>query len=214
MRLKKNSLGRIGTIIPPSNNPLAALHKDDKGRILILSALTTGTSYPNQPNYLQVRGGSPPPYPGTNSCIDDEKWQYILDLARDGTKDYRLAVCSPDGSFSANNRRKIAGANPRNIWRMMNANRIPLRNSLAHGWVSPLNYKPGWATSYPTQLTLAWDETSGTGISGMDYSMLWWGPGGIGWGYYGWSSNSFFSPTIYGRRSAEWWLLPPGVPDI
>ena len=205
MRLKKNTLGRIGTVILESNNPLAALHKDTEGRILILSS----TDY-SDPRYLPKRSGSPPVEPGSKSVITDEKWQFILDLARDGTKDYRLAVCAPNGIYGT--RVKIAGANPRNIWRMMNANRMTLRTSLTD-WRDPRTMGAGWAPAYTTQRALAWDETSGTGISGVDYSLLWWTPHG-GWGYYGHSSNSFFAPTNYGFKSAEWWLLPPGVPDF
>ena len=99
----------------------------------------------------------------------------------------------------------------RNIYRMMNANRMTLRTSLTD-WTSPMNYKPGWASAYPTQLALAWDESYGATISGADYSMLWWTPSG--WGYYGWSGNPFFSPTKYYQKSAEYWILPPGVPDF
>ena len=47
--------------------------------------------------------------------------------------------------------------------------------------------------------------------------MLWWvGPGTTyqGYGYYGLSSNNFYTAYTYGLQSAEWWILPPGVPDF
>ena len=55
---------------------------DNQGRILILAAddrdprkLTKTTGIVNY---------------GDNACIDDVRWKRFLDLARDGTQDYRL----------------------------------------------------------------------------------------------------------------------------
>jgi len=135
-------------------------------------------------------------------------------LARDGTKDYRLAVCAPNGNYGTRN--KIVGATPHNIHRMMNANRMTLRTSLTD-WTDPRTMGDGWAYRYTNHLTLAWDETSGTAIGGGDYSLLWWvGPGTIyqGYGYYGLSINKFYTSYTYGLQSAEWWILPPGVLDF
>ena len=182
---------------------LDGLVKDDEGRMLILSSTNA-----DSPNNLTKRSVVEV---GSNSCVNDQIWRYILDLARDGTNDYRLAVCAPNGNYGT--RVKIAGANPRNIWRMMNANQLTLRDSLT-GWVAPNSIYPE-NIGYANRLVLAWDETTGRTIGGMDYSLLWWvnaTPGG--WGYYGGSSNSFFTPTVYHQASAEWWLLPPGVPDF
>ena len=93
---------------------------------------------------------------------------------------------------------------------MLNANQLSLRNSLARGWVD-MSYVPG----YTGRKSMAWDETSGATITGTDYSLLWWVNGALqGWGYYGSSSNPFFNPTIYYQKSANYWILPPGVPDF
>ncbi len=126
-------------------------------------------------------------------------------MARDGTKDWRLTACAPNGNYGT--RTKITSAQPRNIHRMMNANRMTLRTSLT-GWeVTP-------AKSY-THLALAWDENSGAAITGLDYSLLWWTPAQNGWAYIGHSSNSFFYPgSSWSGPSAEYWILPPGVPDF
>ncbi len=71
-------------------NSFADLVRDAQGRILIFSS--TGISDPRNLNKSSVVE------PGSNSCINDETWRYILDLARDGTKDYRLTGCAPNGN--------------------------------------------------------------------------------------------------------------------
>ena len=168
---------------------------DDKGRILILSntdnrdprTLTKTTS-----KVLR----------NTNTCIDDTRWQRFIDLARDGTQNYRLTATLNNSTT------KIVNATDKNIHKMINGNALTLRNSLT-GWVDS-NY------AY-TLLALAWDETSNDGMSGYggDYSILSWSPtSNHGHGYYGSSSNSFFTPTTYNHYSANWWILPPGVPDF
>ena len=91
---------------------------------------------------------------------------------------------------------------------MMNANQLTLRDSLARGWVD-MEYVKG----YSGRRGMAWDERSGSSITGVDYSLLWWQSSG-GWGFYGWSSNPFFTPTKYYQKSVNYWILPPGVPDF
>jgi len=51
---------------------------------------------------------------------------------------------------------------------------------------------------------------------GGDYSMLTWSPrGNHGYGFYGGSSNPFFTPTSYNNfEGVNMWILPPGVPDF
>lgn len=168
---------------------------DSAGRILILS----NTDNRDPRTLTKVTGKV---LPGTNTCIDDTRWQRFIDLARDGTQNYRLTA-TLDGKTT-----KITNATDRNIYRMINGNALTLRNSLT-GWVDS-NY------AY-TLLALAWDETSGDGMSGYgsDYSILSWSPtSAYGFGYYGSSSNSFFTPTTYNHFSANYWILPPGVPDF
>ena len=169
---------------------------DSAGRILILS----NTDNRDPRTLTKVTGKV---LPGTNTCIDDLRWQRFIDLAKDGTQNYRLTA-TLDGKTT-----KITNATDRNIYRMINANALTLRNSLT-GWVDS-NY------AY-TLLALAWDETSGDGMSGYgsDYSILSWSPtSAYGFGYYGSSSNSFFSSTqTYNNFSANYWILPPGVPDF
>ena len=169
---------------------------DSLGRILIFS--NTDARNPN--TLTQVTGKV---LPGTNTCIDDVRWQRFLDLARDGSQNYRLTA-TLDGDTT-----KITNATDRNIYRMINANNITLRNSLT-GWVD---------TNYAyTFYALAWDETDASGARGYgsDYSILSWSPTtAYGFGYYGSSSNSFFSSTqTYNNFSANYWILPPGVPDF
>jgi hypothetical protein len=127
--------------------------------------------------------------PGTNTCIDDERWQQFLSLAQT-TNGYRLAV-TEDGSATS-----IIKARNNNIRRMLNANILPLRNSLTN-WQNNL---------------LAHDETSGSNLTGSDYSLLYWSTQGFG--YYGDSSNSFFVGSTYFYPTANWWILPPDVPDF
>lgn len=171
------------------------LYVDDAGRILILS----NTDNRDPRNLSKVTGKV---LPGTNNCIDDARWQYFLILASNGTQNYRLTA-TLDSSTS-----KIVNATDYNIYKMLNANNITLKNSLT-GWEN-INY------SYQL-LALAWDENdiSGGRGSGVDYSILSWSPtSAYGFGYYGDSSNSFFTPTTYSHFSANWWILPPGVSDF
>jgi hypothetical protein len=168
---------------------------DDFGRILILSN-TDG----RDPRTLTKTGGIV--NIGDNAAIDDIRWQRFLDLARDGSQNYRLTATLNNSTIPVTN------ATDRNIYRMINANNIPLRNSLT-GWVD---------TNYAyTLLALAWDETDASGGRGFgsDYSILSWSPpGNYGFGYYGQSTNPFFSITTYSKFSANYWILPPGVPDF
>ena len=191
-----------------SSDELTGFYTDDQGRILIFSCATHG----KDPRTLTKTTGKV--MPGTDACIDDVRWQRFKSLAKDGTADWRLAV-SKSGSVGEK-RTKIIGATSYNIYRMMNANRMTLRTSLTD-WTDPRTMGDGWADRYTNHLTLAWDETSGTSISGADYSLLWWvGPGTIyqGYGYFGLSNNKFYNDWRNGYQSAEWWILPPGVPDF
>ena len=169
---------------------------DSEGRILIFSTNDnrdprTLTKTTDVVNY------------GDNTCIDDARWQNFLDLARDGTQDYRLAATQNNSTT------KITNATTKNIHKMMNGNALTLKTSLT-GWVDS-NY------AY-TLLALAWDETSNDGMSGYgsDYSILSWSPTDqYGYGFYGSSSVPFFNPTVYGyKKGVDFWILPPGVPDF
>ena len=167
---------------------------DDKGRILIFS-----TSDNRDPRELTKTTGKVT-Y-GSNKVIDDIRWQRFLDLARDGTQDYRLTATENNSTV------KITNATEKNIHKMMNANQIKLKTSLTD-WHD---------TNYSYQLlVLAWDETSGATITGGDYSLLSWSPtSSYGYGFYGSSSNPFFTPTTYGYKGGvDFWILPPGVPDF
>lgn len=173
---------------------------DDKGRILIFSAATPGID----PRSLTKTTGKV--LPGTNSCIDDARWQAFLDLAL--TQDYRLTATTDGGVPTTK-------AQPFNIRRMINANSIPLKRSLTD-WEN---------TNYAyLLLALAWDETNIGGARGYggDYSIFSCAPGTYYFGYYGESSNSFFDNSsgsgrrgsIYSNTTANYWILPPGVPDF
>ena len=168
--------------------------------------------------------------PGTDTCIDDARWQNFKNLAKDGMMNYRLTG-SNSGSQGAK-RTTITNATPYNIFRMMSnpcGGGVLLRDSLTD-WYDT-NYAYTW-------LTLAFDETSGD-ISGYgsDYSTLSWSPAtAYGFGFYGhsrcnmwvpggwrdngwngaWETNGFFTdnPTTYGHYTTEFWILPPGVPDF
>ena len=169
---------------------------DSEGRILIFS-----TNDNRDPRTLTKTTGVV--NYGDNTCIDDARWQNFLDLARDGTQDYRLAVTINNSTV------KITNATTKNIHKMMNGNALTLRTSLT-GWVDS-NY------AY-TLLALAWDETSNDGMSGFgsDYSILSWSQTNqYGYGFYGSSSSPFFTPTVYGYKTGiNFWILPPGVPDF
>lgn len=174
------------TSIMEKYNNFASLYEDSQGRILILSC---ATALKDPRTLSKIKGAV---LPGTDTCIDDTRWQEFLSLAQ-STSGYRLAVTQDQSTT------KIINATSNNIQRMLNANVLPLRNSLT-GWQ---NYK------------LAHDETSGSSMVGLDYSLLRWIPGG-GFGYYGQSSNPFFTnPAFaYFYKTANWWILPPGVPDF
>ena len=177
--------------------PDSGFYIDDKGRILICSCTDT-----RDPNTLEIRTGKI--FIGDNAVLDDARWQNFLDLARDGQQNWRLTATDNNSTT------KITNATSNNIYKMMNANRMTLRTSMARGWVDMVQVYG----IYNGRKALAWDETSGSSITGVDYSMMWWVFGGNGWGHYGWSSNAFFTPTIYHRKSVNYWILPPGVPDF
>ena len=168
---------------------------DDEGRILIYSSTdardprTEITKTTGVVNY------------GDNACIDDARWQRFLDLARDGTQDYRLTATENNSTT------KITNATEKNIYKMMNANQVPLRTSLTDWYDTSYSY---------LLLVLAWDETDGSSITGGDYSLWSYSPASsYGYGFYGDSSNKFFSPTVYGYKTGiNFWILPPGVPDF
>ena len=168
---------------------------DDQGRILIYSS--TDVRDPRD----QITKTTGVVNYGDNACIDDARWQRFLDLARDGTQDYRLTATQNNSTI------KITNATEKNIYKMMNANQIPLRTSLTDWYNTNYSY---------VLLVLAWDETSGATITGGDYSLLSWSPeSAYGYGFYGSSSNSFFDPTVYGYKTGiNLWILPPGVPDF
>lgn len=186
------------------SSEFGGFYVDAFGRILILS--TTDNTLPNDlPQTTGIVNI------GDKAVIDDARWQNFLDLARDGTQDYRLTATLNNSTT------RITTAAPFNIHKMMNANLFPLADSLNGFKLYPYAYNLWY---------LAWDEdagattTSGAGY-GMDYSILSWSPhpsqsasGGYGFGYYGQSSNSFFSFTNYNLFSANYWILPPGVPDF
>ena len=161
--------------------------------------------------------------PGTDTCIDDARWQNFKNLAKDGMANYRLTGCA--SAAAGVKRLGQTQATPYNIFRMMSnpcGGGVLLRDSLTD-WYDT-NYAYEW-------LTLAFDESSGD-ISGYgsDYSTLSWSPASAhGFGYYGLSgcplavtglddrqlgSNGFFTPTNYNLYTTEFWILPPGVPDF
>ena len=165
---------------------------DEQGRILILSS-------PDNRNPRTLTKTTGVVNIGDAACIDDERWQSFLNLARDGAQDYRLTA-TRNGETT-----RITTAQSRNIYKMMSTNVDNLKTSLT-----------GWANSgyYYDLQHMAWDEDSGAMSGfGLDYSILSWSTQ-YGYGYYGLSSNSFFSQTNYSIFSANWWILPPGVPDF
>ena len=101
----------------------------------------------------------------------------------------------------------VTNATEKNIYKMMNANQVPLRTSLTDWYNTNYSY---------LLLVLAWDETTGASITGGDYSLLSWSPSSAnGDGVYGDSSNPFFDRTHYGMKNGiNMWILPPGVPDF
>jgi hypothetical protein len=188
---------------------------DDEGRILIFSCATSG----KDPRTLTKVTGKV--MPGTDTCIDDARWQNFKNLAKDGMKNYRLTGCA--SAAAGVKRIGQTQATPYNIYRMMSnpcGGGVKLRDSLTD-WYDT-NYAYEW-------LSLAFDETSGD-ISGYgsDYSSLSWSPAtDYGFGYYGLSRGSlwvpalqthqidgFFTQTTYSQYTTEFWILPPGVPDF
>jgi hypothetical protein len=178
--------------ISETPNDFGDFYQDSTGRILIFSAATAG----KDPRTLTKTIGKV--LPGTDACIDDVRWQRFLELA--ATQDYRLTA-TLDGRTTS-----ITKAQPFNIRRMLNANYVKLKTSLTDWQL--VQY------AYPLYC-LAWDETnlSSPGYGG-DYSILSWSGTNYYYGYYGDSSNSFFSPTTYSHTTANYWILPPGVPDF
>ena len=170
---------------------LGDFYVDSVGRILILSAVTPG----KDPSTLTKTTSRV--LPGTDTCIDDTRWQNFINLA--GTGDYRLTA-TLDNSTT-----RIINASSNNIQRMKNANYITLKTSLTDWQLVPYSY---------TLKCLAWDETAIDPGFGSDYSILSWGGTTYYYGYYGQSSNPFFSSTSYSNTTANWWILPPGVPDF
>ena len=166
---------------------------DSFGRILILSSTSN-----RNPNTLPQTTGVV--NIGDNAVINDARWQNFLDLARDGTQDYRLTA-----TYN-NSTQRITNATPFNIYKMMTTtDGYQLANSLNGFRQIPYGYDLHY---------LAWDETSGVPEGfGSDYSILAWSTP-YGYGYYGQSDISFFSITNHSIYSANWWILPPGVPDF
>ena len=167
---------------------------DSFGRILILSSVTVG----KDPRTLTKTTDRV--LPNTDTCIDDARWQNFIELAR--TQNYRLTATLNNSTI------RITNATDNNIRRMINGNNITLKNSLT-AWED---------TGYVYQLlALAWDETDASGARGfgVDYSILSWSPASVyGFGYYGDSRNPFFVGSTYSQFTANWWILPPGVPDF
>ena len=167
---------------------------DSFGRILILSSVTVG----KDPRTLTKTTDRV--LPNTDTCIDDARWQNFIELAR--TQNYRLTATLNNSTI------RITNATDNNIRRMINGNNITLKNSLT-AWED---------TGYVYQLlALAWDETDASGARGfgVDYSILSWSPASAyGFGYYGDSRNPFFVGSTYSQFTANWWILPPGVPDF
>ena len=170
---------------------------DDEGRILILSAVA-GKDPRNLTKTTEVVQLA-----DQNTCIDDARWQRFLDLARDGTQDYRLtATVHGSGGYLI-----IPSAN--NLYKLMNSNRRTAPTSLTD-WIS----FPGRESQY---IIFAWDEDSGYRGDGGDYSGILYGVNNYnpGWSYYHSSSGQVpFSQGAYTNPTAQWWILPPGVPNF
>ena len=191
------STGPAKVILRAIGNPddFGELYIDDKGRILIMSVTT-----PNRkPTTIPLTTGIV--LPGTDLAIDDARWQLFIERAKvesgwriTGTRDQET--------------RRLTSPTSNNMRRMINANRMTLRTSLI-GWDNTPTTGAG-----TREYDLSWDETSGNGQTGVDYSMIHWDPAFGGYGFYGHSSNSFYSPTVYGIPTINLWLLPPGVPDF
>lgn len=191
--------------ISETPNDFGNFYQDSAGRILIFSAATAG----KDPRTLTKT--TEKVLPGTDTCIDDARWQRFLKLATQ--QDYRLTA-TLDGKTTS-----VTKAQPFNIRRMLNANKIKLRNSLTD-WQLVQNL----ANAYPIYC-LAWNEDSilsgyiyGPNVAyGYDFSILSWGGTTKYYEYLGFLSNpnSFFTQTnTLNNTTANFWILPPGVPDF
>ena len=161
--------------------------------ILVFSASTSG----KDPRTITKTTGKV--FRGTDTCIDDARWQRFLEFAQ--TQDYRLSI-TLDGKTSP-----IAKAQPFNIRKMLNSNKVSLKTSLTDWQL--ISY------SHPLY-ALAWDENSGS-LDGNDYSLLAWGGTSTYYWYDGKSSNSFFSingVSNFNHTTANIWIIPPGVSDF
>lgn len=100
-------------------NPLSDLYYDSVGRALILSNTTAS----KDPRTLTKTDSKV--LLNTDTCIDDERWKYILRLAQDDTSNdgYRLAI-------QDNTSKTVIHASLKNIQKLINSNRLPLRESL------------------------------------------------------------------------------------
>ena len=186
---------RINVRIASGSERFDGFFVDNQGRILILAAddrdprkLTKTTGIVNY---------------GDNACIDDTRWRRFLDLARDGTQDYRLTATTNNSTT------KIVNATEKNIHKMMNGNVKTLSTSLT-----------SWDIAFAGsgEYAIAWDDKEGTYSGGGDYSGILWNDGTRytqGYAYYGASNNPTFTPVhSYHHTSVNWWILPPGVPDF
>ena len=91
----------------------------------------------------------------------------------------------------------------------MNSNRRTAPTSLTD-WI-PF---PGRESQY---IIFAWDEDSGYRGDGGDYSGILYGVNNYnpGWSYYHSSAGQIpFNQGAYTNPTAQWWILPPGVPDF
>ena len=186
---------RINVRIASGSERFDGFFVDNQGRILILDA-------GNQDPTKIAKTTGIVEY-GSNTCIDDVRWGRFLDLARDGTQDYRLTATE------RNSTTKIVNATEKNIYKMLNANVKTLSTSLTI-----------WEIGFPKsgEYAIAWDDKEGTYSGGGDYSGILWNDGTRypqGYAYYGASNNPTFTPVhSYHHTSANWWILPPGVPDF
>jgi hypothetical protein len=180
---------------------------DSVGRILILSVATSE----KDPRTLTKVTGKV--LPGTDTCIDDIRWQNFLNLATNTSDgNYRLAVTLNESNKASVN------VTENNLYKLKIANRLPLRNSLTDWLVWDVASNN---SNHPGDLLLAWDETEGFTGTGLDYSGLYWNAPNSGYtpgfAYYGGisrSPNPPFTSSNYHFATANWWILPPGVPDF
>lgn len=100
-------------------NPLSDLYYDSAGRALILS----NTTISKDPRTLTKTDSKV--LLNTDTCIDDERWKTILRLAQDDISNdgYRLAI-------QDNTSKTVIHASLKNIQKLINSNRLPLRESL------------------------------------------------------------------------------------